>query len=114
MDFNLAWLFSPVVKLAIAGALGGVVRWLTLKQPLLDGLVSVIVGSICAVYIGPAIQPLLRPVVDFAGVDADAMQGLGGFLVGIGGILVSGFILDLWQLRRKLLKQPGGPSDGQA
>jgi hypothetical protein len=41
------------------------------------------------------------------------MQGLGGFLVGIGGILVSGFILDLWQLRRKLLKQPGG-SDGQS
>lgn len=111
---NLSWLFSPVVKLAIAGALGGVVRWLTLKQPPLDGLVSVVVGAICAVYLGPAIQPILRPIVDFAGVDADAMQGLGGFLVGIGGILVSGFILDLWQLRRKLLKQPGGPGDGQA
>lgn len=112
MDLNFSWLFSPMAKLAIAGALGGVVRWLTLKQPPLDGLVSVIVGAICAVYLGPAIQPLLRPVVDFAGVDAEAMQGLGGFLVGIGGILVSGFILDLWQLRRKLLKQPGG-ADGQ-
>ena len=113
MDFNLSWLYSPVVKLSIAGALGGVVRWLTLKQPPLDGLVSVIVGAICAVYLGPAIQPLLRPVVDFAGVDMEAAQVLGGFLVGIGGILVSGFIIDLWQLRRKLLKQPGG-SDGQS
>lgn len=112
MDFNGNWLFSPIVKLAVAGALGGAVRWATLKQPPLDGLVSVFVGSICAVYIGPAIQPILRPIVDFAGIDAESMQGLGGFLVGIGGILVSGFILDLWQMRRKLLKQSGG-SDGQ-
>lgn len=113
MDFNLAWLFSPAAKLAIAGALGGVVRWLTLKQPPLDGLISVVVGAICAVYIGPAIHPILRPVIDLAGVEMDAAQGLGGFLVGIGGILVSGFFLDLWQLRRKLLKQ-GGQGDGQA
>lgn len=113
MDFNLSWLFSPVAKLAVAGALGGVVRWLTLKQPPLDGLVSVIVGAICAVYIGPAIQPIMRPVIDFAGVDMDAAQGLGGFLVGIGGILVSGFLIDLWQVRRKLLKH-GGQGDGQA
>lgn len=115
MDLNFSWLFSPMAKLAIAGALGGVVRWLTLKQPPLDGAISVIVGAICALYVGPAIHPLLRPVVDFAGVDPDAMQGLGGFLVGIGGILVSGFLIDIWQLRRKILKQQqGGASDGQA
>ena len=113
MDFNFGWLFSPLGKLAIAGALGGVVRWLTLKQPPLDGLVSVVVGCICAVYVGPAIIPIMRPVIDFAGVDPEAAQGLGGFLVGIGGILVSGFILDLWQLRRKLLKN-GGSVDGQS
>jgi len=114
MEFNFNWLFSPLGKLAIAGALGGVVRWLTLKQPPLDGLISVFVGAICALYVGPAIVPLLRPVVDFAGVDADAMRGLSGFLVGIGGILVSGFLIDLWQLRRKMLKQQGGAPDGQA
>lgn len=115
MDLNFNWLFSPMAKLAIAGALGGVVRWLTLKQPPLDGAISVIVGAICALYVGPAIHPLLRPVVDFAGVDPDAVQGLGGFLVGIGGILVSGFLIDIWQLRRKMLKQQqGGATDGQA
>ena len=112
MDFNINWLFSPIVKLAVAGALGGLVRWATLKLPPLDGVVSVVVGSICAVYVGPAIQPILRPIVDFAGIDAESMQNLGGFLVGIGGILVSGLILDFWQARRKLLKSGG--SDGQA
>lgn len=110
MDWD--WLFSPMAKLAVAGALGGMVRWLTLKQGWLDGLISIIVGAVCAVYIGPAIQPILRPVVDFAGIDPEAMQGLGGFLVGIGGILVSGFLIDIWQLRRKLLKQPGAQGDG--
>ena len=114
---DLSWLFSPAAKLAIAGALGGVVRWLTLKQPPLDGFISVIVGAICAVYIGPSIIPILRPVIDFTGVDADSAAGLGGFLIGIGGILVSGFVLDIWQLRRKLLRHPdrtGGSDNGEA
>lgn len=110
MDFNFSWVFSPIGKMAIAGALGGVVRWLTLKQPPLDGLVSIVVGGICAVYVGPAILPIMRPIIDFGGVDPEAAQGLGGFLVGIGGILVSGFLLDLWQLRRKLLKDGGQPN----
>jgi hypothetical protein len=116
MDMNFSWLFSPAAKLALAGALGGVVRWLTLKQPPLDGLISVIVGAICAVYLGPSIMPILRPVIDLTGVDAESAIGLGGFLIGIGGILVSGFFIDLWQLRRRLLKQPpqGGQGDGQA
>lgn len=111
MDWD--FLFSPTVKLLVAGALGGVVRWLTLKQQWLDGLISVIVGAICAVYIGPSIMPLLKPVIDFTGVDQESAVGLGGFLIGIGGILVSGFVIDLWQLRRKLLNGEGG-KDGQA
>lgn len=114
---DLAWLFSPAAKLAVAGALGGVVRWLTLKQPPLDGLISVVVGAICAVYIGPSIIPILKPVIDFTGVDHESAVGLGGFLIGIGGILVSGFVIDIWQVRRKLLRQPdqrGGQGDGQS
>jgi len=111
MDPNFSWLNSPITKLALAGALGGVVRWATLKQPPFDGLISVVVGCICAIYVGPAINPIMRPVIDLAGIDLEAAQGLGGFLVGIGGILVSGFFLDLWQLRRRLLKQ-GGSTDG--
>ncbi len=112
MDFNFSWLFSPMAKLAIAGALGGLVRWLTLKQPPIDGLISIAVGAICAAYIGPAFQPVLQPIISFTGVEPDAAQGLGGFIVGIGGILVSGFFIDVWQMRRKLLKQEG-QGDGQ-
>lgn len=95
---------TAVGKLAIAGALGGVVRWLTLKEKWTDGLVSVVVGAITSVYVGPAAFPLLKPLIDFAGVEHEAAVGLSGFLIGVGGILVSGFLIDVWRARRKMLK----------
>lgn len=110
MNFDFSWLNSPTARLVVAGALGGVVRWLTLKETWGDGLISVIVGSITAVYVGPAAFPILKPIIDLTGVEHEAAIGLSGFLIGLGGILVSGFVLDLWRARRKLLnhQDPGG------
>lgn len=103
--------FSSTGQLILAGAAGGIVRWLTLKQGWLDGLISVAVGSILAAYLGPVAVAWLKPVADFSGAGAEAAIGLGGFLVGIGGIVVSGFVIDLWHMRNKLMREQGG---GQA
>lgn len=105
--------FSSNGQLLLAGAAGGVVRWLTLKQRPLDGLISVAVGAILAFYVGPSAVGVLKPVADFTGVGGEAAVGLGGFIVGMGGIVVSGFFIDLWQLRRKMLHdRSGGTPDG--
>jgi hypothetical protein len=104
MNFDLSFLATASGKLMIAGALGGVVRWLTLREGWRDGLASIIVGGITAVFVGPAAHTILRPIVDLAGVEPDAANSLGGFLIGVGGILVSGFFIDLWRARSRMLK----------
>lgn len=104
-DFS-SWFGSTVVKFAISGAMGGIVRWMTLREGWRDGMVSVIVGAITSVYVGPAARPILRPIVDLTGVEPEAAASLSGFLIGVGGILVSGFFIDAWRLRRKMVAQP--------
>ena len=44
------WLWTEPGKAALAGALGGIVRWVTLREHWRDGVLSLLVGSICAVY----------------------------------------------------------------
>ena len=102
------WMFSDTSMAAIAGALGGVVRWLTLRHDWREGLMAIIVGSICAIYLGPLVEPMLAPVVGAVAPQHDAV-GFASFITGLGGISISGFILDLINFRRK---QIGGGKDG--
>lgn len=78
----------------LAGALGGVVRWITLKERLREGIASVICGAICAVYLGPLIQPAITPLLGSFVVEEASRSAFGGFILGLGGITVSGFVID--------------------
>lgn len=104
-NFNIL-IFGDKAQMAVAGALGGVVRWLTLRSSAVDGLISIVVGAICAVYLGPVCLPLIEPVLGKIVLDENARAGLSGFFIGIGGIGVSSFIMELWQ-RRTELRSPG-------
>lgn len=95
------WLLSDLGQTVIAGGLGGVVRWLALKEAFRQGLSSVAIGSICSIYLGPVATPLLSPVVGRLLADPASQVGLGGFLIGTGGVAVVGFIIDLWRTRRR-------------
>lgn len=95
----LHWLTSDVGKAVIAGALGGLVRWVTLKENKRDGLASLIVGAICALYIGPLAEPLLTPLIGSISPGNDA-AGFSSFVVGLGGISLAGFLLDFIRSRR--------------
>lgn len=78
----------------LAGALGGVVRWITLKEKLREGLASVVCGAICAVYLGPIIMPALTPLLGSFVLEEASRSAFGGFVLGLGGITVSGFVID--------------------
>jgi hypothetical protein len=114
-----AWLIGEKGQLAVAGALGGVVRWLSLREDWRDGLVSITVGAICAVYLSPLAIPLFDSVLGKIVVDAAARHSFSGFLIGIGGIAVSGLVLDVWKARRRQVSdeklptaKKSGKSDG--
>ena len=51
----LEWLFSGDGRAAVAGALGGVVRWITLREHWTDGLASLLVGAILMIVSDPEV-----------------------------------------------------------
>lgn len=108
-----AWIKTDLGQAALAGAAGGAIRWITLREKPRDGLVSIIVGSICAIYAGPLVEPFLSPFVGkiTPGNDAD---GFAAFVVGIGGISLTGAVIDLFRSfsnRAKARAGVTGPSE---
>lgn len=88
-----AWLHSDAGAAALAGAAGGLVRWMTLRENWRDGIVSLLVGTLCAIYAGPLVEPMLAPVIGKIAAGSDA-AGFSSFVVGLGGIGISGFVID--------------------
>ena len=108
------WIISGDGRAAVAGALGGLVRWITLREHWTDGLASLLVGSVCAMYLGPLVAPFLNPVVGQLVPGSDG-SGFSAFVVGLGGISFSGFLIDVIRARRTQAKKAGrakrGPDD---
>jgi hypothetical protein len=101
------WIGTDAGKAAIAGAAGGIVRWLTLRQNPKEALASLVVGSICAIWLGPLVAPIIEPVIGQISPDGDA-DGFASFMVGLGGISIASFVIDVFQNRL-----PGGKDDNQ-
>lgn len=101
------WLATEPGKAALAGALGGIVRWITLRDNWKEGSAAVIVGGICALYLGPVAEPLVEAVFGFIAPDQDAKH-LAPFIVGIGGIGLASVIIDVVHAWRR----PQGDREG--
>lgn len=93
--------FGEKAQVIIAGAAGGVVRWLTLRQNWKDGMVAIVVGALCATYLSPLVFPILDPVLKVAIEDFIQRATFAGFFVGVGGVGITGFILDIVSSMRK-------------
>lgn len=106
------WLVSPDGQTALAGALGGLVRWITLRDDWTDGVAALVVGAICAMYLGPLIEPLLAPTIGQIAPGRDA-TGFSAFVVGLGGISLSGFLIDLIRARRAQAKRGRDATDSK-
>jgi hypothetical protein len=104
MNFDFLGLGADKAQLILAGALGGIVRWMTLRDHWKDGLISMFVGALSAMYLAPLAIPTLVPLLGNINVAPENVGGLSGFLLGIGGITVSGFFIDAWRLRRRMLR----------
>lgn len=102
----LTWLASDGGHAALAGALGGVVRWLTLQHSWREGITTLVVGSICAIYIGPLALPILEQTLGKIVQNGD-MAGLASFLTGIGGLSLSGIVIDVFHRRRAEILKDG-------
>ena len=87
-----AWLKTDPIMIAVSGAAGGAVRAVALRERFLQGVASVTVGLICAEYLTQDAMPYLPK---------GTSQTTAGFLIGIAGIAVVGFVLDFVKFYRK-------------
>lgn len=109
MDWSIMW--GGQASIVIAGGLGGVVRWLTLREQPRDGATSVVVGAICAHYLGPLAIPAIEPVLGKVVLSSDARESFSAFVVGIGGVTVSGLLVDVWRFRLSFLRAKHGTDE---
>lgn len=80
----------------LAGALGGLVHTLTLRNNWREGVPNVIVGSVCALYLSPLALPILEPTIGkILPSDHSDLIGLSGMVVGISAMALVGFIIDV-------------------
>lgn len=108
-DTLIDWITNERASLIVAGALGGLIRWVTLREHWQNGLISIVVGAICALYLSPLAEPLFRPFLVGLELDDSARSGFSGFVVGIGGIGIVGIVLDVIKAKR-LSKKDGDRS----
>lgn len=94
-EWLAAILSSGAFKTALSGGLGGLVRWIALKEAFWTGVGSVVIGAISAVYVGPLIVPLITAYLSNIIIDPVSQANFAGFVVGLTGIVVVGFVVDL-------------------
>lgn len=88
------WLLGDRGSTVLAGALGGVVRWITLKESWKEGASSIIVGGIGSLYLTPLVNPAMSSIIGSFVVDEANRLTFSGFIVGLGGIAFTGFVID--------------------
>ncbi len=99
------WLIQHVPAI-IAGACGGVVRTLSGENRTIRRLLSdVFIGAILAVYLGPFASKMLEPVFGVISLAPDQQERLGGFLMGVGGMVVVEIISSAWKRRKEDLER---------
>lgn len=97
-------LASPDAQQALAGAAGGLVRTLTLRDNWREGIANLVVGSLCAVYLPPLALFFLSPTLGKLDVPPAMIGNLSAFIMGLGGMTAAGFILDVIKAKRASIK----------
>jgi hypothetical protein len=107
-------IFDDAARLALAGAAGGIVRWATLRHNWKEGAAALVIGALCAVYLSPVAESLVYSALPFLEKlgPPDRSSGLAPFLTGLGGITLTGFLIDV--LSGRFIRVPGrGEDDAQ-
>lgn len=98
-------------QMAMAGAAGSIIYWISNRQSPKNGLISIVVGAITAIYLGPAVSPILSQAF---GASSEIPTHLSSYICGMMGISMNGLILDVFKGRLLSLRgvsQKAGETD---
>lgn len=106
------WVAGETGRAMVAGAAGGLLRWMGQeRRRLRDGVLAVASGSIAALYLAPVVIGILAAV----GLDlgqGEAADRAAGFLAGLAGMSFAKVVIAL--IETWAARQTGGGDDGRA
>ncbi|RDW14441.1 hypothetical protein [Paracoccus thiocyanatus] len=103
-----AWIAGEAGRAALAGAAGGLVRWLmSERRRIRDGVVSVIAGALMARYASPVMLALLER---WLGEMSGDVGGAAGFAAGLAGMSLAKLTLAILDANYRRITG-GGQSD---
>jgi len=82
---------------ALAGGLGGFVKGMSLSLSIRDNGIAIAVGAVCAIYLAPFGDAILDPTLGRFLASEKQASHLGGFIVGIVGLGLVGFIMGVFK-----------------
>lgn len=109
----MTWIAGETGRAMLAGAAGGLVRWVGQERKRLrDGVLAVASGSLAALYLAPVVVGVLRVLSIELGEGADADRAA-GFLAGLAGMSIAKVVITAVETWAKRQSRQGG-GDGQA
>lgn len=101
---TLTWLGGEAGKAFIAGAAGGLYRWLMAeRRRLRDGVVAVVSGAISASYLGPVVLAILR-LSGLKIADGPDLYLTSGFLAGLAGMSIAKLVVALIEAQARKIR----------
>lgn len=105
-----AWISSLKGDAMVAGLAGGFVRWAVHTTSWRDGLAAVFIGGVCATYLADPAADLIAAILKPMGFSGAIKASTAGFVVGLGGVGIAGFLIDA--IKGFRFFKSGGRSDG--
>lgn len=103
------WFWSGKGEIALAGIAGSAVSVAMEWTGFWSGLRRLVVGALTAYFLAPVGLPIFRLVLGQIDVPVEQSAGVGGFILGIGGVIIVEIILKAFRIRRAEMK---GGADG--
>ncbi len=105
------WLASEKGQVAMAGIAGSAVSMVMEWNGIGSGARRLFVGAVTAYFLGPLGVPMFQWALGNLQVAGEQAAGVGGFIMGIGGVIIVEIILKAFRIRSHEL---GRSSDDQA
>ncbi|MFN7125302.1 MAG: hypothetical protein ACK4M8_05425 [Allorhizobium sp.] len=100
----LEWFWSGKGEIALAGIAGSAVSVAMEWTGFWSGMRRLVVGALTAYFMAPIGLPIFRWVLGQIDVPVEQSAGVGGFILGIGGVIIVEIILKAFRIKRAELK----------
>jgi len=91
-------------EMALAGIAGSAVSVVMEWTGVLSGIRRLFVGAVTAYFMAPVGLPLFQWSLSNIEVPSEQAAGVGGFILGIGGVIIVEIILKMFRLRHAEIK----------